>query len=79
MLPLTKRQTSFFFTQKREKTYSCFSPFRVLYGQTNIKHKKETNLDYLFSPFRVLTLFPFVALLKATYAENSHIVLSSQY
>ena len=34
-------------------------------------------LSEVFSPFRVLYLF--VALSKATYAENSHIVVSSRY
>ena len=33
----------------------------------------------VFSPFRVLYVCPVVASLKATYAENSHIVLSSRY
>ena len=33
----------------------------------------------MFTPFRVVYVCPFVALLKATYVENSHIVLSCRY
>ena len=42
--------------------------------QTDIKHKMRKTLSSM-SP----SVCPFVALSKATYAENSHIVLSSRY
>ena len=57
-----------------------FTLFRVLYIY---KEKDEINVPLTLSVFRdnyiYIYVCPLVALLKATYAENSHIVLSSRY
>ena len=39
----------------------------------------DIQLSFFFSFSWFISVCPFVALLKATYAENSHIVLSSRY
>ena len=69
------------------KCSACLTFDKATNGQTVIKHEMEKSLssmlllkigDEKLTHF-VFYICPFVALSKAMYADNSHIVLSSRY
>ena len=59
------------------KTNQTFSKLDLCDGGSFSTAIFNSDIQLSFYPFRVL--YPFVALLKATYAKNVHIVLSSRY